>query len=152
MQWISDLWRRRRQDEFGSIVVDVVVTDDDGSSGLKARTLSACGSLWQRTKQRHRFLNERPNVPMNALPGYGTCEACGGRPEHEVDVPFAPGDDDLAVDVVNPMPGGRMFRDPGTHSQQIDEYELAQDLSMNVGTWVVTGLAKVPDDLIGGGH
>ena len=89
---------------------------------------------------------------MNALRGYDTCEACRGRPEHEVDVPFAPGDDDLALDVVDQTPGGRMFRDLGTHSQEIDEYELAQDLSMNVGTRMVPGLAKVPDDLIGGGH
>lgn len=44
-----------------------------------------------------------------------------------------------------------MFRDLGTHSQEIDEYELAQDLSMNVGTRMVTGLTKVPDDLIGAG-
>ena len=89
---------------------------------------------------------------LNALRGYDTCEACRGRPEHEVDVPFAPGDDDLALDVVHQMPGGRMFRDLGTHSQQIDEDELAQDLSMNIGTRMVTGLAKVPDDLIGSGH
>ncbi len=89
---------------------------------------------------------------LNALSGYDTCEGCGGRPEHEVDVPLAPGDDDLALDVVDQIPGGGMFRDLGTHSQQIDEYELAQDLSMNVGTRMVTGLAKVPDYLIGGGH
>lgn len=66
MQRVSDLGCRSHDNELRRAMIDVVVGHDNGAIRLETGRFAPGRSLWQRSEQRHCFLDESLHISVNA--------------------------------------------------------------------------------------
>lgn len=75
---------------------------------------------------------------------FESTRACG-RSQHKIYVPVAAPYGDLPLHIKNKPAVCRVFFDLWTRREQVLEHELANDLPMDIRSWVVALFAQVPD-------